>query len=127
MNHGFIALISVIIISAILIIMAASLSLNGFYGRFNILDSEFKERSSSIAESCVDTALLELANDPAYSGNATSTIGSNSCYIGAISTSTPGKFIFETRGIYQNSYTNLKITANTSDLAVTSWQELPNF
>ena len=40
-NKGFVALTSVVIISAILLLVATSLSLSGFYGRFNILESEF--------------------------------------------------------------------------------------
>src|SRR3989344_8321294 len=67
-NKGFVALISAIIISVILLLIATNLSLTGFYSRSNILDGELKEISSGYAEACVDTALLKLANDSGYTG-----------------------------------------------------------
>ena len=127
-NRGFIALISVIVVSAILILIAVTLSLNQFYDRYNILESEYKERSTSLAEACVDNALLEIANDSGYTGNATSTInGTDQCYVGSIIPSSIE--IFKTRGIYQNSYTNLKIKVDTSGgtLTVISWEEISTF
>ena len=126
-NNGFIALISVIVVSAILMLIAVTLSLNQFYNRYNILESEFKERSTSLAEACVDNALLELANDINYLGNATSTIyGNDKCYTGNVTTSGSQK-VFKTRAIYQNSHTNFKIVVNSVNLLVISWEETPTF
>lgn len=127
MKRGFIALISVIIVSAILLIIAVTLSLNQFYDRYNILESEYKERSSSLAEACVDSALLELTNDINYSGNSTTTVyDTNKCYTGNIPPTIPQK-TFQTRAIYQNSYTNLKVKVDTSNFSIMSWEEIPNF
>ena len=50
-NKGFIALISAIVISVILLLIAANLSLTSFYGRSNILDSELKEIRSYLEKS----------------------------------------------------------------------------
>ena len=125
-DKGFIALISAIIISTVLLLVATTASLTGFYGRSNILDSEFKTKSETLAEACVEITLLELANNPLYLGNATSTVGSEKCYVGVVSTS-GGQKTFKTQGIYGNFYTNLEITVNTGDLAVISWVENPVF
>lgn len=59
--RGFIALFSVIIISFMLIIVAVTLSLSGFSGRFNVFDSESKERSNSLADACIESARLAIA------------------------------------------------------------------
>lgn len=68
-KRGFIALVSVIIISFVLLITAVTLSLTGFFVRFNIFDSENKERSNALADACIESARLALAADTSYSGN----------------------------------------------------------
>ena len=119
--EGFIALISAIIISAILLLVATTGSLSGFYSRFNILDAELKERSVALAEACADHALLRLANDITYTGNETVVVGAQSCTIGTVSGSS--QKTFKTQGIFKNFYTNLQITVDVTTLAVISWQE----
>jgi hypothetical protein len=126
-DSGFIALMSSIIISVILILMATTLGFTGFYSRFNVLDSEVKERSAALADACVDNAILKLVNDPSYSGNATSTIsGSDKCYIGPIPPTAAQK-IFKTRGIFSNSHTNLKVTLDMTNFEIVSVEETPTF
>jgi len=123
-NSGFIALISAIIISAILLIIVTNLSLNGFYSRFNILDSELKERTSSLAEACADTALLKLANDSAYVGGESVTVpGGGTCTIDLTIANNPRTFI--TRANYNNIYfTKMKIVVNVTSVLITSWEEI---
>lgn len=65
-ENGFIALISSIIISAILLGVAVTFGVNSFHSRFNSLDSEFKRISLGLAESCVNVALLNLTEDYDY-------------------------------------------------------------
>lgn len=122
---GFVALMSAVIISAVLLMIITLLSYSGFNSRYNALDAEFKEKSSALAEACVDQTFLELANDPNYQGNATTTIGVDQCYVGTISTGSFPK-TFETRAIYGGSHTNLRITVSAVP-AVVSWQEIPVF
>ena len=56
-QDGYIALISVIIISLLLITVITALSTINYFSRYNILENEYKERSSGLAEGCVDYAL----------------------------------------------------------------------
>ena len=122
-NSGFIALMSAIIISAILLLMVTSLGLTGFYGRYNILDSELKEYSSALAEACVDTVLLMLANDSGYTGGDTITVsGTDTCTIDSTSPSDPRVFIVHSNP--SNYYTKLRITVNVSTITVTAWEEI---
>lgn len=133
-NNGFIALISAIIISVILLLILTNLSLTGFYDRSNILDSELKERSSALAEACVDTAILKLANDISYipspafnfvteTGGEPVSINSDQCTI--VSVDTSGSHI-KTQAKFNNAYTNFRIIINTTTFAVQSWEECPN-
>lgn len=117
---GFIALMSVIIISATLLAIIVSANVIGFYGRVNVLDFEFKEQSAALAEACVNYAILKLAQDDSYAGDEIRPVGSDECKIYPIG---PNKII-ETQGVYRNSYTNLRVTVDAADLHVVGWEEI---
>ncbi|MFZ2621123.1 MAG: hypothetical protein WAX85_01335 [Minisyncoccia bacterium] len=124
-NKGFIALISVVFISTILLLVAVTLSLSGFYGRYNILDSELKDRSFALAEACADTALLKLANDSSYNPiDEIININIDSCLIKSVAVSDSNKIILIKEN-YKNYYTNLRITVDSITLSVISWEEVP--
>ena len=123
-QSGYIALISAIVISVVLMAVTFALSFSGYFARFNILDSEYKERSVALAEACADTALLRLALNPGYAGNETLTLGADSCFIRGI-TLAGGQFTIYTKAIFQKINTNLKIFAASSDLSIISWEEIP--
>lgn len=121
------ALMSVIIISVILLLIASTLSMTGFSGRLNILDSEYKERSLGLAEGCIDVALLKLAITPTYSVISPGldiNVGTDKCTIQKVD-SVPDPIIIETRATFQNAVTNIEAKVLKSDLSLVSWQEIP--
>lgn len=123
-NSGFIALMSAVIVSMILLLIAVNTSKNSFLGRLNILNSEFKERSLVSAEACADVALLKLASDMDYTGNENIIIGSGDiCAIKTVDSSEDPIVIYA-KSDFQHAITNLRIKANKSNLAVVSWEEL---
>ena len=133
-EKGFIALMSAVIIGAVLLVTVIGSSLLGFYSRYNALDFELKERSAAAADACASEALLNLANDPSYPGggavNPTLRLNSlDSCYIGAMHPNTPstGETSFRVQATSSDAVTDLAITVNSSDLTVLSWLEIPNF
>ncbi len=122
---GYVALISAVIISVILMAIVFTLSFTGYFGRFNVLESEFKERGAGLAEACADRALLKLANNPSYTGNETLSIEGNLCTIQPIQSSPPNKII-KTQAVFHDSYTNLRVTVDAATLVIASWEELPS-
>ncbi len=132
---GFIALISAIIIASLLISITVALNLSGFFGRFNILDSELKEVSLSLAEACADTAILKLQGDMNYTPPAPPgevvLVGTDQCTIWSVSTGAFPKTI-KTQARYPQSgksaYTNLKVVVSEpgSEIVVNSWEEIPS-
>ena len=119
-KDGFVALITAIILSAILLIVTTTLNQTSFFTRSILLDSEYKERSAALAEACVDVARLKLANNPTYPGNEPSIpVGSELCEIKPISGNT-----IEAKGIYRESVTNLRVIFNPSDISIVSWEEI---
>jgi len=63
---GYIALISAIIISIMLVGITFGVSQAGYFSRFGSLDAEYKKISKGLAESCINIALLKIAEDPNY-------------------------------------------------------------
>ena len=122
---GFIALTSVIIISAILLVVAVSGSLSGIFERFNALDAELKNRSLAAANACVEEARLLLAGDQSYAGTARYTLNSlDSCRV-TVSGSSPKLLMVEATS--SDAVTNLLVTVDINTLGITSWQEVGHF
>ncbi|MDE2399791.1 MAG: hypothetical protein KGL67_02160 [Patescibacteria group bacterium] len=119
-NKGFVALMSAIIISVVLLLITTNLSLTGFYDRSNILDSELKDRSSALAEACVDTAILNMVQGTTYIGSVN--VGADTCTIQSVTGSNQKTILIQAK--YSNYYTNLKVVANTVDGSIVSWQEI---
>lgn len=125
-EEGFIALITAIALTLILLVVTVTLNQSGSLTRSTLLESEYKERSSALAEGCVDTALLKLAADPGYTGPETIMIGNDPCDIRPI-TQSAGQSTIETKAVFQQATTNLRVVINTSDLSIVSWNEVPYF
>jgi hypothetical protein len=123
-TSGFIALMSAIIISIVLLGIVLTGGLTGFFGRFNILDSESKERSSALAESCIDLAVLDYINNGAVT-NGNKTVGGDTCDIHSNSIA-GNKLTIITQAKINNAYSNVKAIINTDDMTINSWVECAN-
>jgi len=127
-ERGFVALMSVIIIGATLLVVVIGASLTGFYSRYNVLDFELKERSASTADACADKALLELANDATYAGGTLLSLNSlDRCRVGPVNPVGSGQKSFSIQATSSDAVTNLSILVNTSDLSIASWREIQNY
>jgi len=79
-QQGFIALMTVVIVSFTLLLVTISMNFSGFSVRFNILDSESKERSNALADACIDYARLAIAiNDYSPGTEVTMDIDGEPC------------------------------------------------
>lgn len=118
-NRGFVALITSVIISAVLLMVAINLSLTGFYARSNLLDFELKETSYHLAEACIDTAILKLINNPNYNPTDESVnIDGNECAIESITSN-----VIKAKANYRNYITNLEVEINPSDMSIIRFEE----
>lgn len=127
-SGGYIALISVIIISVLLMLIVVGTSQIGFNNRFNILDSEFKEQSVALAEACIDTARLRLSVDETYSADTPEIIliESGECQIVCVDDIWPKTIAVQANP--HDIYTNLLVVIEDADQleAPNSWTEVPN-
>lgn len=118
---------SAILISAVLLIIVASGSLAGWYSRFNILDSESKDRSAALADACMDTVLLRLSYDATYGGGETVPLDSDNCEILTAQNPFGNPRIFPIQAEFNRAYTNVLVTIDVVTRTVIAWREVPTF
>jgi len=133
-QKGYIALITVILVSASLLTVVLAVSHEGFFSRFGVLESLQKEQSAYLAESCINTAILKIAQDTNYLENTTKTIkvGIHSCEIISISTGSVfmSNRVIKSQGRIGDVYTNLVVEMDPSKLPlidIVSWAQLARF
>ncbi len=139
-NRGFIALISVLVISFILLGLTAAANTAGFFARFAQLDLAYQQQSYVLAEGCANVALLNLQQNYSYAPtNQQITIGNNACTIVSVTTqsatASSKQVTIQTKAQYNHTFTNLSVTATIqnpsvasaytgADIVITSWQEI---
>jgi hypothetical protein len=127
LQSGYIALISVIIMSALLLTITVALSSANYFSRYNILENEYKQHSSDLAEACINYVKGQLAGNPGYTVTTITPVmvGSDSCAI-----ISAGGLTVKAQGAYPKtgpdiSFTNLTVVLN-SNLTVNFWRETAN-
>jgi hypothetical protein len=131
-QEGFLALMSAIIISAVLAVVVFSVSFAGFMTRFNILDSEYKARSYVLAEGYAGNALIILAQglalNPSYSGTGGNVAisGTTADYY-SVSITGGSAVTINSHSVVQGATTNINISGTYSggSFIVNSWKEVP--
>jgi hypothetical protein len=142
-ERGFVALVSTLIISAVLMSIVIGAGAAGWYARLDALGSESKRIALSLAESCASVALTALATstDPTHL-----VIVNQSVHIGADSLGNPltctivniahngTDATINTHAEFNNSYSAVEVIASifdttkaptppgTDSVAVKSWR-----
>lgn len=124
-QRGFIALISAVIISTVLLTLAVSIGSNTFFARFDALNREYKRLSLGFAESCVTTALGKISGDFNYSAsNVLVSLGTlygktAECTIASVSAGSPvsGKktFTITAKANFNNAFSTITTQATAQD------------
>ncbi|MEK7531136.1 MAG: vWA domain-containing protein [Patescibacteria group bacterium] len=130
MNHahlftqprGYVALISAIVISTVLLTLTTTVSAVNFAGRENALYAEFKHTANGLAESCINQALLNIAADYSYTVAApvvVSLSGGLECSIESVTfgaeTNHQKTFTIRTKAEYSGAYSALNVSAAATD------------
>lgn len=127
-NNGFIALISIIIISTILFVTTLSIAQFGIAGRYFILDLEQKTASYELAEACVEIARIKIYNDSHYQENSTQkiTINTETCSIESALIN-GGRTTVQITGRKHNAVTHLQILFDNQTANYLEWIEVIHF
>ena len=129
-QQGFIALISILILSAVLLATTLSLAQFGIANRFFILNLEQKVSSKKLAEACVQIARIKAYNDPTYKvGTPVSvSIAGGTCSIYSVTANTPvsGQSNIKTTAQDGETISNLCVVVDNTNGDFISWKELKN-
>jgi hypothetical protein len=118
-TRGFIALLSVIIITLVLLVLASTLGFTGFFARSNILDSELKAESDFLALSCIEHVRLKLALDTSFAGVGQIDVGTKKCEYDASS----GNIKAWAQAGNARTYYYAQVDLNESEIPIISFKE----
>ena len=124
-NNGFIALVTVLIIFAIVLLVGLSISLLSINEAQMGLRKSLSSQAYYLANLCAEDALMKLKEDINYSGNETIGIGGGSCQILPIE----GNWTIKTISNFQNQVKKIKIIVSQANpqMLISSWQEVSEF
>lgn len=123
--RGFVALVSAVIFSLLLMMLVLSESSSAFWTRYNQTDNESKSASMALADSCMYKALLNYAEDPdsVSKSQIVDFDSRGTCTIDAVLTDN-ATVTFSTYSVVDAVPVILIVTAttNSGNLDITSWK-----
>lgn len=108
-KNGYVALMSTIIIGALLLVITIEAGQSGWYTRFMVLGRESKMQSRNLANYCTDQTLLLVMVNNSFIGGVTTTKEVGSCYVYPVRKNYPsvGSLTIRTQANVRGSITNL--------------------
>jgi len=128
-HTGMIALTTVLIIGALLLVMGIGIATRTMIAQNITLDQEQSTQALSLATSCAEYALVKLSESHMYTGNETVFFGTESCILLPIEIPDPLGRTIKAQASYQG-YTKrvlVQITSIHPPLEIGSWQEVSSF
>lgn len=128
-SKGFIALISILAISAIGGTIALGLILLGINSTRTSLVYIQSAQARALANACAEEALMKLRESIYYSGNETVSLTSGSCQIQTISGTGNTNRTINTTATVSSATRKVQVIVATVNPAIslTSWQEVADF
>lgn len=122
---GFIALITILIISAIILLMLISTSLANLDQLKMVLQKNQASESFYLATACAEEALIKLKDDLNYTGNETLIFDGGTCTILPVEGTNNSNRVIKTSGSAGNQVQKIKIEINkvNPEIEISSWQE----
>lgn len=128
-RHGYILLITILIIGAIASAILASLLLLGISANHVSLSVLQANQALANAQGCAEYGLMKLRESPSYAGNEFVTIGSDQCEILTIGGIGNNNRVLCTEGSVGDSIRRLEIVIDQilPETTILSWQEVAIF
>ncbi len=127
--RGYIALISILIISAVLLLIALSSGQLGTGWTKMMIQKIQAAKSGYLAQSCAEEALMKIAENPAYAGSETVNLNGKTCQILAIENLGGQGRRIKTVSNADNQTKRVKIEISqiSPKITVSLWQEVSAF
>ena len=124
-ERGYIALITAVIISAIVMVVALLVSNSSFVGRFDTQSLEAKDLSRKVSEGCLEHARYALSGS-SYTGDEFIIVGSSTCYIAPI-IEFEGVISIRATATSTTHVTHLELRVDADTLETIDIQEVTSF
>ena len=125
-QSGYIAITMSIVVTIFLLVLATSLGSSNLFTRSSVTDFYSKQFSYFLARSCLNHALLQLADVPSYTGNETIFVSDQNCTLLTITVAGENTVI-SAEAQSNSAATNLRLTVNTQTLSTVSLEEVASF
>lgn len=127
-RSGYIALISILIISTIGLIMALGFAQEGMETNKGLVIKNKGQQALRNASACAEEALFKLREDLGYQGDESLSLREGECQIYPVATSTD-EILIRTKGVVDNYESKLKVVVGTTtpSMEIKSWQEVADF
>jgi Tfp pilus assembly protein PilV len=112
--QGFIALISILIVSAVLLASTLSLAQFGIANRFFVLNLEQKSTSQKSAEACLEMMRVKVFKDPTYTSHTRTTYTLPNLTCDVVSATTSG------------NVSSVRVSAKSGDAVTNLWALINN-
>ena len=138
-NSGFIALISILVITAVSIIIGTTVTLKAISHATMSASEMYSAQAWASANGCVETAVAamsyhgtstwDLATSTSYKGDETISVGGIPCYIAAITATGSDSRLIRASSTASSFVRKLQVivATNTPQTVISSWQEVGDF
>lgn len=129
LKKGYIALVSVIVISAVGVAIMISVVATGILAMKTDFSRQQSGSARSLASSCAEEALQIILETNTSSSSGNLTIASGTCSYVITSTSSGQVRIIRATGVIGTVVSKIRVTtASTSpSITLSSWEEVPDF
>lgn len=127
--NGYIALVTILIISAVVLLIAVSANLLSISESDMGLEKNQASETYYLATACAEQALIGLKDSLDYPGNENLTIGDGSCYIYPPEGIGNENRVVKTSGTIYGLTRKIRIAISqvNPDMIIASWQEVSVF
>lgn len=124
-QHGYVALIAVLIVGAASLTASLGLLTTGTDSQRSTLITQQATQARALAAACAEEGLQIIHDNNAYTGSANLTVGQGACAYTVTSTGANTRVIDAT-GTVKGVVKKIKVyaTITSSSISITSWQEV---
>lgn len=127
-KSGYIALMTSVFISIILLSITVSQNQAGWNLSFNLQNTENKIKSEILAKNCINIIIMQIINQTYIENTKNYKEGYCINYAPVYDIPNVGNITLKTQAIVNNSYTNIKVVVDKNQkMKVISFEEVPKF
>ena len=127
-KSGYMALLGVLVVSAVAISITVSLVLLGLGSSRTTFAIQQGAQARALASACAEEALRTILDIPSFLGSGNLTLGRGTCTY-SVADSGGGGRIIEAEGTVDNVVRKVRVSASSisPSIDLTSWQEVADF